>query len=276
MKKLRRLPAVMIAVLVLLSAIAGCMKEKDPLDVKNGAGLPAGKDAKELYEEAVKRLEEQTALDYTLDIGISHEDGGETDTIDMKYDIQSEMTDGKLSKMVMQGNYVTSGTQGYGMEVYLLDEYFYLNVAGMKIKLKTTDLEDLAGIVDVPVQEPFEADVFTKMTAEEKDGSTVIRFTADGARILEEIEGTLGSVSFTTGGENAFEGITFGEVEGSVTISKDGDLAETALTLPMSVEQETAVITYHIVYRNPGEPVTFEFPDFNGYYDYTGYITGVN
>ena len=276
MKKLRRLPAVMIAVLVLLSAIAGCMKEKDPLDVKNGAGLPAGKDAKELYEEAVKRLEEQTALDYTLDIGISHEDGGETDTIDMKYDIQSEMTDGKLSKMVMQGNYVTSGTQGYGMEVYLLDEYFYLNVAGMKIKLKTTDLEDLAGIVDVPVQEPFEADVFTKMTAEEKDGSTVIRFTADGARILEEIEGTLGSVSFTTGGENAFEGITFGEVEGSVTISKDGDLAETALTLPMSVEQEPAVITYHIVYRNPGEPVTFEFPDFNGYYDYTGYITGVN
>lgn len=276
MKKLRRLPAVMIAVLVLLSATAGCMKEKDPLDVKNGAGLPAGKDAKELYEEAVKRLEEQTALDYTLDIGISHEDGGETDTIDMKYDIQSEMTDGKLSKMVMQGNYVTSGTQGYGMEVYLLDEYFYLNVAGMKIKLKTTDLEDLAGIVDVPVQEPFEADVFTKMTAEEKDGSTVIRFTADGARILEEIEGTMGSVSFTTGGENAFEGITFGEVEGSVTISKDGDLAETALTLPMSVEQETAVITYHIVYRNPGEPVTFEFPDFNGYYDYTGYITGVN
>ncbi|MBQ4383851.1 MAG: hypothetical protein II795_05175 [Firmicutes bacterium] len=276
MKKLRRLPAVMIAVLVLLSAIAGCMKEKDPLDVKNGAGLPAGKGAKELYEEAVKRLEEQTALDYTLDIGISHEDGGETDTIDMKYDIQSEMTDGKLSKMVMQGNYVTSGTQGYGMEVYLLDEYFYLNVAGMKIKLKTTDLEDLAGIVDVPVQEPFEADVFTKMTAEEKDGSTVIRFTADGARILEKIEGTMGSVSFTTGGENAFEGITFGEVEGSVTISKDGDLAETALTLPMSVEQETAVITYHIVYRNPGEPVTFEFPDFNGYYDYTGYITGVN
>ena len=276
MKKLRRLPAVMIAVLVLLSAIAGCMKEKDPLDVKNGAGLPAGKDAKELYEEAVKRLEEQTALDYTLDIGISHEDGGETDTIDMKYDIQSGMTDGKLSKMVMQGNYVTSGTQGYGMEVYLLDEYFYLNVAGMKIKLKTTDLEDLAGIVDVPVQEPFEADVFTKMTAEEKDGSTVIRFTADGARILEKIEGTMGSVSFTTGGENAFEGITFGEVEGSVTISKDGDLAETALTLPMSVEQETAVITYHIVYRNPGEPVTFEFPDFNGYYDYTGYITGVN
>ena len=266
----------MIAVLVLLSATAGCMKEKDPLDVKNGAGLPAGKDAKELYEEAVKRLEEQTALDYTLDIGISHEDGGETDTIDMKYDIQSEMTDGKLSKMVMQGNYVTSGTQGYGMEVYLLDEYFYLNVAGMKIKLKTTDLEDLAGIVDVPVQEPFEADVFTKMTAEEKDGSTVIRFTADGARILEKIEGTMGSVSFTTGGENAFEGITFGEVEGSVTISKDGDLAETALTLPMSVEQETAVITYHIVYRNPGEPVTFEFPDFNGYYDYTGYITGVN
>lgn len=276
MKKLRRLPAVMIAVLVLLSATAGCMKEKDPLDVKNGAGLPAGKGAKELYEEAVKRLEEQTALDYTLDIGISHEDGGETDTIDMKYDIQSEMTDGKLSKMVMQGNYVTSGTQGYGMEVYLLDEYFYLNVAGMKIKLKTTDLEDLAGIVDVPVQEPFEADVFTKMTAEEKDGSTVIRFTADGARILEKIEGTMGSVSFTTGGENAFEGITFGEVEGSVTISKDGDLAETALTLPMSVEQETAVITYHIVYRNPGEPVTFEFPDFNGYYDYTGYITGVN
>lgn len=276
MKKLRRLPAVMIAVLVLLSATAGCMKEKDPLDVKNGAGLPAGKDAKELYEEAVKRLEEQTALDYTLDIGISHEDGGETDTIDMKYDIQSGMTDGKLSKMVMQGNYVTSGTQGYGMEVYLLDEYFYLNVAGMKIKLKTTDLEDLAGIVDVPVQEPFEADVFTKMTAEEKDGSTVIRFTADGARILEKIEGTMGSVSFTTGGENAFEGITFGEVEGSVTISKDGDLAETALTLPMSVEQETAVITYHIVYRNPGEPVTFEFPDFNGYYDYTGYITGVN
>ena len=276
MKKLRRLPAVMIAVLVLLSATAGCMKEKDPLDVKNGAGLPAGKDAKELYEEAVKRLEEQTALDYTLDIGISHEDGGETDTIDMKYDIQSEMTDGKLSKMVMQGNYVTSGTQGYGMEVYLLDECFYLNVAGMKIKLKTTDLEDLAGIVDVPVQEPFEADVFTKMTAEEKDGSTVIRFTADGARILEKIEGTMGSVSFTTGGENAFEGITFGEVEGSVTISKDGDLAETALTLPMSVEQETAVITYHIVYRNPGEPVTFEFPDFNGYYDYTGYITGVN
>ncbi len=276
MKKLRRLPAVMIAVLVLLSATAGCMKEKDPLDVKNGAGLPAVKDAKELYEEAVKRLEEQTALDYTLDIGISHEDSGETDTIDMKYDIQSEMTDGKLSKMVMQGNYVTSGTQGYGMEVYLLDEYFYLNVAGMKIKLKTTDLEDLAGIVDVPVQEPFEADVFTKMTAEEKDGSTVIRFTADGARILEEIEGTMGSVSFTTGGENAFEGITFGEVEGSVTISKDGDLAETALTLPMSVEQETAVITYHIVYRNPGEPVTFEFPDFNGYYDYTGYITGVN
>ena len=276
MKKLRRLPAVMIAVLVLLSAIAGCMKEKDPLDVKNGAGLPAGKGAKELYEEAVKRLEEQTALDYTLDIGISHEDGGETDTIDMKYDIQSGMTDGKLSKMVMQGNYVTSGTQGYGMEVYLLDEYFYLNVAGMKIKLKTTDLEDLAGIVDVPVQEPFEADVFTKMTAEEKDGSTVIRFTADGARILEKIEGTMGSVSFTTGGENAFEGITFGEVEGSVTISKDGDLAETALTLPMSVEQETAVITYHIVYRNPGEPVTFEFPDFNGYYDYTGYITGVN
>ena len=266
----------MIAVLVLLSATAGCMKEKDPLDVKNGAGLPAGKGAKELYEEAVKRLEEQTALDYTLDIGISHEDGGETDTIDMKYDIQSEMTDGKLSKMVMQGNYVTSGTQGYGMEVYLLDEYFYLNVAGMKIKLKTTDLEDLAGIVDVPVQEPFEADVFTKMTAEEKDGSTVIRFTADGARILEKIEGTMGSVSFTTGGENAFEGITFGEVEGSVTISKDGDLAETALTLPMSVEQETAVITYHIVYRNPGEPVTFEFPDFNGYYDYTGYITGVN
>ena len=276
MKKLRRLPAVMIAVLVLPSATAGCMKEKDPLDVKNGAGLPAGKDAKELYEEAVKRLEEQAALDYTLDIGISHEDGGETDTIDMKYDIQSEMTDGKLSKMVMQGNYVTSGTQGYGMEVYLLDEYFYLNVAGMKIKLKTTDLEDLAGIVDVPVQEPFEADVFTKMSAEEKDGSTVIRFTADGARILEEIEGTMGSVSFTTGGENAFEGITFGEVEGSVTISKDGDLAETALTLPMSVEQETAVITYHIVYRNPGEPVTFEFPDFNGYYDYTGYITGVN
>ena len=276
MKKLRRLPAVMIAVLVLLSAIAGCMKEKDPLDVKNGAGLPAGKGAKELYEEAVKRLEEQTALDYTLDIGISHEDGGETDTIDMKYDIQSGMTDGKLSKMVMQGNYVTSGTQGYAMEVYLLDEYFYLNVAGMKIKLKTTDLEDLAGIVDVPVQEPFEADVFTKMTAEEKDGSTVIRFTADGARILEKIEGTMGSVSFTTGGENAFEGITFGEVEGSVTISKDGDLAETALTLPMSVEQETAVITYHIVYRNPGEPVTFEFPDFNGYYDYTGYITGVN
>ena len=266
----------MIAVLVLLSATAGCMKEKDPLDVKNGAGLPAGKGAKELYEEAVKRLEEQTALDYTLDIGISHEDGGETDTIDMKYDIQSGMTDGKLSKMVMQGNYVTSGTQGYGMEVYLLDEYFYLNVAGMKIKLKTTDLEDLAGIVDVPVQEPFEADVFTKMTAEEKDGSTVIRFTADGARILEKIEGTMGSVSFTTGGENAFEGITFGEVEGSVTISKDGDLAETALTLPMSVEQETAVITYHIVYRNPGEPVTFEFPDFNGYYDYTGYITGVN
>ncbi len=276
MKKPRSLPALIIAVLVLLSATAGCMTEKDPLDVKNGAGLPAGKDAGERYDEAVKRLEKQNILDYTLDIGISHEDGGKTDTIDMNYEIQSETADGKLSKMVMHGNYVTSGTQGYGMEVYLLDGYFYLNVAGMKIKVKTTELEDLSGIVDVSVQEPFEADVFTKMTAEEKDGATVIRFTADGVRILEKIEASMGSVSFATGGENAFEGITFGEVEGSVTISRDGDLAETELTLPMSVQQETARITYHIVYRNPGEPVTFEFPDFNGYYDYTGYITGVN
>ena len=279
MKKLIKILAIGMA-LLLLAGMTGCAEKEDPIGtVKEGTDLFSSnqKDPKEAYEEAVKRMEELDALSYTLDIDLEHKDAdSETEYIGMFYEMKTEQTEGKLSKMVMEGTITAPGTQGYTLRAYMLDEYFYIDVAGLKGKFKTTNLEDLTGIVEVPQQQNFTSDVFKNIHSKTKDGATEISFTADGAKIMEQMESALGEYSVTTGADGSYEGITFDDAEGTVTIAKNGYLSDLNLSLPMTMEQESVVITYHIVYQNPGEKVTFEFPNFNGYYDYSEYITGEN
>lgn len=230
--------------ILLLSSFTGC-SQTDP---------------KELYQGAVDKMNKLEQVDMEMNMNMSMSALGETMNIVMDSHIQTA-----AEEFLMESSVEIPGQGSAVTNVYYTDGYLYLDTQGQQIKAAAS-LEDAMSMLDtedLSIGEDLE--IVQELKAETENDVTTLYFTIDGSQMTDFVTDQTASLQ---DGES-MEGVTVGEVTGTMTLNRDGYATELTLDMPfsMTVEGETIEVqmTMELVYHNPGQPVTMSFPDFSSY-----------
>lgn len=249
MKNMKLVKRIGCATLALSLLLAGC----------GGGG--GGKDAKTIYDEAVKKNAELTSMDMASTAGIKMSQGDETVEVSVKMDVKMDGINTDSMHYLADMSVSTEG-QDVPMNVFYTDGYYYMEVAGQKMKY-AMDLEKLMEQVKSSTQTLDSASL--KEVSAKKDGDNqVITYTADPAKMTEYAKSTLDSVASQLGSMDGME-MNIKEAKGTMTVNKDGYMTvqNVSMTMDLTMQGETVTmeITSDTTVNNPGQEVTVTLPE---------------
>lgn len=244
MKKL--LSIVLSAALAL--SLAGCSKP----------------DPKAIYDAASKKSAELTDLDMTYDADMKMNQG--EDSLDMTMSMDMKMTGLNTDSM----RYFAEGTtSAMGQEIpvsmYYEDGYYYMDTMGQKFKY-AMDIETMMEQINQNMgSAAMSSEYLSEITAEKDGDNQVLTFTADESKLdsyVQEVMEMMGT---------DLEGVsyTINEMSGEAVVNKEGYFASSKILMKMDMTLEGETITMDldmdVDYRNPGQSVTIDTPDLEGY-----------
>lgn len=221
-------------------------------------------DPKTVFSDAVKKTSDLSSNDITMKMKMAMSSGDQSIDIDMDMDAQLakkgdndyDMASTMSMKMMDQ---VTD------MTMYYTDGYYYMDVAGQKMKYAmdvSEMLEKTQGSVELFDMNTEGLKDFTM----KKDGDNqVITYVGDPEKMsdmVQEIMSAMGDQMSSMLGEES--NIEISKIEGTATVDKDGYVSAQKLLmdLSMTAEGEKVAITYDIdmTNNNPGKDVVIELP----------------
>lgn len=258
---MKKLLAITLSAVMALSLTA-CGGESKPAET---TAAPAPKDAKTVYQEAVKKNAELKSLDMTSAMEVAIRMGEES--VDMSMDMEIKMDQANSDKMVYIANTTTkSQDQTVDMTIFYTDGYYYMDAMGQKIKY-AMPLEQMMAQVQNG-GENMEADMMKDLTVKEDGDNKIITFTGDPEKMDSYVKDALGEIG---GAGQNLEGMEMkiNGVSGEYTINKDGYYTNTKIVMDMdmTMQGETAnmVITMTNIVNNPGQEVTVTVPSTDGF-----------
>lgn len=220
-------------------------------------------DPKALYKEAVAKTGKLESIDMDMKVTMDMTAAGENVTITTTTGIQLDQS-ASTPKLAMKSNVEMPGQGNVELMMYYADGYLYLESNGQKIKQAASSEDALSGAAGMAVEE-IEEQAFKDLKMDTKDGVTTITFTADGAQMTEYVQTLLTSSQTVATADE----LKISDVTGTVTVNKDqyitGMTMNIPLTMTVSGQEVTCNMALEITYKNPGQPVNIDFPDFSEY-----------
>lgn len=244
MKKL--LPILMSMVLGL--SLAGCSKP----------------DPREIYDAASKKSAELTDLDMTYDADMKMTQGGETMDITMSMDMKMTGLNTDEMRYFSEGTTSAMG-QEIPMSIYYEDGYYYMDTMGQKFKY-AMDVETMMEQIKQSTESAnMSSEYLTEITAEKDGDNQILTYTADASKLDSYVQDIMGMMGTGTEGVS----YTINEMSGEAVVNKEGYFSSSKILMKMDMTVEGETIAMEIdmdaVYNDPGQTVTIDTPDLDGY-----------
>lgn len=246
---MRRLQSILLSALLALS-LTGCSKP----------------DPREIYDAASKKSAELTDVDMSYDMDMKMIQG--EDTLDMTSTMDMKMTGVNTDSMRYYGEGTTSTMgQEIPMSMYYEDGYYYMSTMDQKFKY-AMDLETMMEQVKQSVESAnMDSAYLTEITAKKDGDNQVLTYTADASKLDSYVQDMMGMVG--AGMEDMDISYTISEMSGEAVVNKDGYFSSSKVQMKMDMTMEGETISMEMdmdaVYHNPGQPVTIDAPDLEGY-----------
>lgn len=230
MKKMIKTAAVIMSTIMVFSMTA-CAKKADP---------------KEVFDAAVKKNSELTSLDMDTTMKMTMTQGEET--MDITVDMNMKMSN--MNEDSMQ---------------YLADTK--TSLMGQKIKYPMDLTELMESVKQSTESTNLQSEQMKEITMAKEGDSTILTFTADPEKMNAYLSEVMGSMS----GMGTMDGMemTFKEASGTYTVNKDGFYTDMTMkmSVDMAMEGESISMVLDLTGKvnNPGQDVTVELPDTDGY-----------
>lgn len=254
MKKLKRFLCLFLSFTMFFS-MTGCSSSSKKTDPK------------QVIQNAQKKNSELTSTNLTMNLDMTITTSGES--IDAGIDMDCKtLGSGEAMQLAVNSTIHALGLS-IPMDIYYKDGCAYISAMNQKMK-QEIPVENLQNQM-IPSTQTFSLpDEAYKSIAMEEDGSSqIITFTADGSQITDLVNSIFSLLQLQSYLEDTAS-YTIGDINGTVSVNKDGYLSEETLHIPMTValpnvEDTNIELTCTITNHNPGEEVTIDFPDFSEY-----------
>lgn len=220
------------------------------------------KDPYEIYSEASKKTNELKSTETSAKMTMTLSAEGSSFEIPMNMDIKVSGVGTDNILMDMQMNLEILG-QSVTTTGYYTDGYYYMDdsTAG-KIKY-AMDLEALQEQISTgSAKTDLKKEDFEELTVEKKDKDYILTFKLKKDSLNETIDSALGSMGDMLSGIDM--NIELSDINGTMTVNKDGYIASQQMTIPMTTAVEGQEMTLDIdlecTYVDPGKEVTVELP----------------
>lgn len=250
--------------------------------VATGFSFPAAsfaqdEDAMTIYQNASEKTSRLTSAEVRSTIDMNMAVNGETTFIPLTTEIKMEGLNSEDLKMEMDTSLAVE-EQTIDMTAYYTDGYYYMESGGSKLKY-AMDLSEIQNqIASVNPQMDLNPEDFMDISLEETEEGTLLTFTIEGDSLSQAIDSALGSLGGITDSSGLHMNIS--DIQGTMTVSDDGYISETTMTIPLTssvADQEIAMdMVMHMEYVNPGQDVTVELPDLEGYEEFDLDALGIN
>ncbi len=245
---MKKCSALLLTVTIVLS-LAACGVKKDP---------------KVIYDEALKKTAELSAMDVTSAINIQMAKGENITDITMDLNMKMADVNTENMKYLAQG---TAAVMGQSMDItmYYENGYYYMDTMGQKVKYAM----DLDAMMDQIRQSTEGASVDSSclkdITAEKEGDNQVLTFTVDAEKMDAYVKDLMTEMGINMNGLT----YTIKEASGEAAVSKEGYFANSKikLSLEINMQGETAAMVMNTdsTYHNPGQTVEVTAPDLEGY-----------
>ncbi|MDO4330696.1 MAG: hypothetical protein Q4C66_15365 [Lachnospiraceae bacterium] len=244
---MKKLLSIVLTMALVLS-LAGCSKP----------------DPKEIYDAASKKSGELTDMDMTYEADMKMAQG--EDTLDMTMSMDMKMVGINTDSM----RYFAEGTtsvmgQEVPMSMYYQDGYYYMDSMGQKMKY-AMDIETMMEQIEQSMGSAnMSSEYLTDITAEKDGDNQILTFTADASKLDSYVQDVMGMMG------TGMEGVsyTINEMSGESVVNKEGYFSSSKVLMKMEMTMEGETITMEmdmdVVYHNPGQSVTIDTPDLEGY-----------
>ncbi|MDO5550467.1 MAG: hypothetical protein Q4F76_04805 [Lachnospiraceae bacterium] len=244
---MKKLLSIVLTMTLVLS-LAGCSKP----------------DPREIYDAASKKSGELADMAMTYETDMKMIQG--EDTLDMTMSMEMKMTGINSDNL----RYVAEGTtsamgQEIPMSMYYEDGWYYMDTMGQKFKY-AMDMETMMEQIKQSMGNAnMSSEYLTDITAEKDGDSQILTFTADASKLDSYVQDIMGMMG------TGMEGVsyTIHEMSGEAVVNKEGYFSSSKILMKMdmTVEGESVAmeIDMDVVYQNPGQSVTIDTPDLEGY-----------
>lgn len=237
-------------------------------------GISAAEDAKAVYQAAREKTYSLVSVDFTqteITKSVSETTSPGYSNVTTQEDtettvLQINASDPANPQMKIEKSLATWGEDPL-IEVYVKDSCLYVSLFGTGMK-ESMSAEELAEVNFATLMNEGGEDLSEYGTnfalSENSDGTRTVTFQIDIDAILQEYEVDL---SFFT---EAGGSLTFPENSYTAVISADGYLLSESCYLTVDISYSygedyrshyNSNLQISIVYKNPGQPVSIEFPD---------------
>lgn len=250
MKKMMRTAAVILSAIMVFSMTA-CAKKQDPAEV---------------FDAAVKKNSELTSMDMDTTMTMTMTQGEES--MDVSVDMNMKVVNLNEDTIEYLAETKTS-LMGQSMDatIFYKDGYYYMESMGQKVKYPMNLSELMESVKQSTESTNLQSEQMKEITMTQEGDNTILTFTADPEKMNTYLSEVMGSMS----GIGAMEGMemTFKDASGTYTVNKDGYYTDMTMKMAvdMTVQDETLSMDMDIVGKinNPGQEVTVEIPDTEGY-----------
>lgn len=221
-------------------------------------------DPREIYDAASKKSGELTDVDMTYEADMKMIQG--EDTLDMTMSMAMKMTgiNSDSLRYFAEGTTSTMG-QDIPMSMYYEDGWYYIDTMGQKFKY-AMDMETMMEQIKQSMGNAnMSSEYLTDITAEKDGDNQILTFTADASKLDSYVQDVMGMMG------TGMEGVSYAinEMSGEAVVNKEGYFSSSKILMKMDMTAEGETVAMEmdvdVVYQNPGQSVTVDSPDLEGY-----------
>lgn len=237
-----------LCIILLICSVASCQTVK----------------AYDLYQSAWDQLyaaEQSTSYDMDIDMQMKMTMNGETANVSTTGNMK--IKSGKSeSDMVMQAN-LNMNTTGVSMDMnmYVVGGYAYMDLMGMKVKQIMPNLDEYTQNSEMV---NFQEDAIKDSKVENKNGSKVLTFTIDGAKLTDQLADTVKGL--TSGMNSEF---SYGDVKLEVTLNSDNSISSYKMVFSCKVDGNSADYVMNLKVNATGDAVIINLPNLDEYSEFS-------
>lgn len=241
------------------------------------AGCGGGKDARTIYDEASKKTSELKEMDIETTSAMTMTQGAETMDLSTTMDIQITGVNTEDMKYLASGKTSMAG-QDIDMMMYYEDGYYYMETMGQKFKY-AMDLNQLMEQVKQNTESTNMQSSYMKEIKAKKDGENqILTFTADAEKMDTYVQDVMSSMGGAVAGVEDID-YKIKSASGEAVVNKEGYFTSVniKMSMDMTVQGQTVSVEMDTdsVYRNPGQAVTLQAPDLEGYQEVDPAVMGI-
>lgn len=226
----------------------------------------------QMYRTAYEKTESLNQIEADITAYIATTTQGRTTGINMIGHTKQGYTSEDDYKAIMQFVIHIAGTdQRTTMNTYYSDGYMYVDYMGQKKKMAQSLEKVMTNAQGVEILN-FKEDAVISQSSEKVSDGTQLTYKLDGTKVTDAIKAVAGNMFelLNLGEDISFE---IGNVEETLLINQNGYVVKqnTKMKVNLELQGQTVSADYNIdmTIKNPGQSVTFTFPDLSQYQETT-------